>query len=105
MIENIFKDIKEFSEDEVFNTLYQNSLVKIERIISYGQSSAVDYWYEQSDDEYVFIVEGEAEVIYDSKESFYLKKGDSLYIEASQKHRVTFTKNRTIWLAIFIKRG
>ncbi len=67
-----------------------------------GNITQKDFWYEQEEDEFVVIIEGSAKILYDDGTIFDLKKGDSLYIKAYQKHQVIYTKNHTIWLAVFI---
>lgn len=106
MVDNVYEfleDIPSSSKDEVFQTLLSNKNIKIERIISYGQTTPEEYWYDQEDDEFVMVLDGEAKIKYDSGEVFSLKKGSSLYIKAHQKHQVTYTSNPAVWLAIFIK--
>ena len=100
---NLLSNIPLSSNEEIFETITQNDNIKIERIVSYGQTTQKDFWYEQEDDEFVVILEGSAQILYDDGEIFDLKKGDSLYINALQKHQVVYTKNPTIWLAVFIK--
>ncbi len=97
-LENIPKDSKE----EVFETIVKNDNVKIERIVSYGQTSADNFWYDQKEDEFVLVLEGDATIEYDNGSSFKLSRGDSLYIEAHQKHKVVYTSNHTMCLAVFI---
>jgi cupin 2 domain-containing protein len=59
-------------------------------------------WFDQDEDEFVVILSGSAIIKYENGEIFYLAKGDFLYIKAHQKHKVTYTENPTIWLAVFI---
>lgn len=91
--------------EEVFQTIIKNENVKIERIISYGQHTPQEFWYDQTEDEFVLVLEGEAKIAYDDENLYHLKKGDSLYIKAHQKHQVRYTSNPTIWLAIFISKN
>ncbi len=95
-------DIPESSKKEFFETIIENKNIKIERIVSYGQTTPNDFWYDQNKDEFVFIIEGEATVLYNNKSKYHLTKGKSLYIKAHQKHKVIYTANPTIWLAVFI---
>ena len=102
---NFLDNIPTSSKEEIFQTITQNENIKIERIISYGQTTPKEYWYDQSEDEFVLVLEGEAKISYDDKSIYHLKKGNSLYIKANQKHQVTYTSNPTIWLAIFITKN
>ncbi len=99
---NLLSNIPLSSNQEIFETITQNNNIRIERIISYGQTTTNDYWYNQEEDEFVVIIKGNAKITYEDGEIFDLKEGDSLYIKAHQKHQVTYTSNPTIWLAIFI---
>ncbi len=99
---NFLNDLPQKSEDEIFQTVISNKNIKIERIISYGQTTPEDYWYDQDEEEFVMILEGEAGIEYNDGTLFHLKKGDSLYIKAHQKHRVVYTSAPAVWLAVFI---
>ena len=98
-LDNISKD----SNDEIFETVISNDKVKIERIISYGQTTPKDYWYDQDEDEFVLILKGSAKIQYDDGTIYTLNINDSLYIPVHQKHQVIYTSNPTIWIAHFIK--
>jgi cupin 2 domain-containing protein len=99
---NIFQNIAKYSQEEIFDIIIKNKKIKIERIISFGQITPIDYWYDQSEDEFVLIIEGNAKIEYIDRTIYELKKGDYLYIKAHTKHRVIFTANPTIWLAVFV---
>ncbi len=101
-LSNIFDNIPSTSKKEIFNTLFQNRDIKIERIVSYGQTSAVDFWYDQEENEFVLLFEGKAEIEFEDK-IVTLKSGDYLLIPKHKKHRVSYTalEQTTIWLAIF----
>jgi cupin 2 domain-containing protein len=99
---NIFEDIK-MSNQEEFLEIIQKENVKIERIVSTGQTSAKDFWYDQVQNEFVLLIEGEAIIEFEEDKKVHLKKGDYLNIPANKKHRVDFTSldEPTIWLAVF----
>jgi cupin 2 domain-containing protein len=100
---NFLNNIPTNLENETFETVVENNTVKIERIISFGDITPNDYWYCQSDDEFVMVLEGFAEILYADGTVVTLNKGDSLYIPAYTKHQVVSTANPTIWLVVFIK--
>jgi cupin 2 domain-containing protein len=102
---NIFEQIVVDTKSEIFDTLFENKVVKIERIISNGQTSAPGFWYDQEESEFVLLLEGEAVLEFEEGERVDLQKGDYCMIDAHQKHRVMFTdeENTTVWLAVFIK--
>ncbi len=99
---NLLDNIPSTSKDEIFKTIVSNDNVKIERILSYGQTTPKDYWYDQDEDEFIYIVQGKAKIKYDDETIYTLNTNDSLYIQAHQKHQVIYTSNPTVWLAIFI---
>ena len=104
-VENIFSNIPEAIPDELFHTLLSKKQIKIERIVSKGHSSDLDNWYDQTQDEWIIVLEGQAILQFESPSSFVdLKKGDYLMIPAHEKHRVHWTdpNHNTIWLAVFI---
>ena len=89
--------------DEQFTELLARPGLKIERIVSTGQSSPPDFWYDQPDGEWVLLVQGEAKLrLADEAQARHLKAGDFLDIPARAKHRVEWTPDDqvTIWLAI-----
>lgn len=97
---NLFSDIPPRSEEELFITLLEKPGVRIERIVSYGQSSPEGFWYDQAWDEWVLLIQGSAELDL-GEQCISLKPGDHLLIPAGQKHRVSKTDpdQTTIWLA------
>ncbi|MDD3325205.1 MAG: cupin domain-containing protein [Sulfurospirillaceae bacterium] len=104
-MEKIFsflKNIPTVSNEEIFQTILQNNKVKIERIVSFGQTSQKDFWYNQNKDECVLVLDGSATIEYDDGSAYNLNKGDFLYIGANQKHKVTYTQNPTVWLAVWL---
>lgn len=100
---NLFVDLPEHADAELFTTLLNNPHCRIERIVSYGQSSPDGFWYEQPWDEWVLLVDGSAELDVDGQ-LITLAPGDHLLIPAGQKHRVTRTDPGmpTVWLAIHL---
>ena len=101
-VKNLFSDIPTSLADEFFETLAKNSIVNIERIISYGHTTKDGEWYDQESDEFVVLLKGEAVLSFKDSDDVRLCAGDSINILAHQKHRVAWTKpnEETIWLAI-----
>ena len=89
--------------EEVITVLAKHKGVRIERILSTGQASPPDFWYDQDEDEWVALLTGGAGVLFaDEAEPRTLVPGDWLWIPAHRRHRVTWTANHTIWLAVFM---
>ena len=103
-VKNIFTALPEDLTLEVFETLLSNDNIKLERIVSKGNSSPKDFWYDQDENEWVLILKGSACIKFvDPVKEVVLKTGDFIDIPAHQKHHVEWTspKEETIWLALF----
>ncbi len=106
MIENIFKDIKIDKNNEQFFDLLKTENIRIEKIVSNGQISPKDFWYDQDENEFIIVLKGEAILeIQKNNEIVELKlnNGDFINIKAHEKHRVKYTslEEPTVWLAVF----
>ncbi|PLY10674.1 MAG: cupin [Arcobacter sp.] len=99
---NIFDNINVDKINEEFIEILRDKDVRIERIVSNGQVSDEDFWYEQNENEFVLLLEGEAILQFENKD-VKLKKGDFIDIKSRQRHRIKYTSldQPTIWLAIF----
>ena len=94
------------AEDEHFQDLLSRSGVRIERIVSHGHASPEGFWYDQDDDEWVVVIEGDAELqIEGEPEPRQLTRGDWLYLPAHCRHRVARTAGErpTVWLAVHVR--
>ncbi len=100
---NLFADLPPSLPEELFETLISAKGLRVERIVSHGQASPADFWYDQPDNEWVLLLEGAARLRFeDRKEPLELIPGDHVLIVAHTRHRVDWTdpKQPTIWLAI-----
>lgn len=99
---NIFADIPKQWHEELFENIISKDSLKIERIISKGHISPNSGWYDQENDEWVIVLQGEAVLSFENKEEVRLKAGDYINIPAHTKHKVSWTlpEKETIWLAI-----
>jgi cupin 2 domain-containing protein len=101
---NVFLSIPDHLPDELVDLLADNDQVRIERIVSRGHASPPGFWYEQHQDEFVLLLQGQAELeLLEPKERLCLQAGDYLLIPARRKHRVVSTSSEVdcIWLAVF----
>lgn len=57
---NIFELPGELPRQEITNLLLENESVRIEQIISAGQMSPDGFWYDQSEQEWVLLLQGTA---------------------------------------------
>ena len=99
---NIFEKIIVDKTEEFFFEIFKNETIKIEKIVSNGQKSPENFWYEQEKSEFILLLEGFAILEFENRE-VELKKGDCLNIKAFEKHRVKFTSldEPTVWFAVF----
>ena len=74
--------------------------LRVERIVTCGQRTPEGEWYDQDWDEWVLILEGEARLGFVDAQERLLRRGDFLLLPRNMKHRVLFTSNPCIWLAI-----
>lgn len=104
-LKNIFTELPALIPTELFQTLAQNQHIKIERILSTGQASPADFWYDQPHAEWVILLQGQARLQFAQDRTIItLAAGDYLFIPAHEKHRVDWTDPATIsiWLAIHL---
>ena len=101
-LKNIFEVLPEHLDKEFFEDLIETGNFRLERIVSEGQSSPDNFWYDQEKNEFVILLSGSAVVSYRDGQKFSLKPGDYLTIPAHQKHRVDKTdgEKKTFWLAL-----
>jgi cupin 2 domain-containing protein len=101
-IGNIFEAIPAEINQEIFSELVQSDKVKIQRIISKGQTSPESGWYDQAENEWVIVLKGEATILFENGDDVHLVSGSYLTIPANTKHKVTWTvpDQETIWLAV-----
>jgi cupin 2 domain-containing protein len=100
---NLFDGIPQTLQKELFQTLAESGAVRIERIVSDGQSTPPGEWYDQRWDEWVLLVSGEATLRFDNDAPpLIMKPGDHVIIPANCRHRVERTDpgQKTIWLAV-----
>ena len=91
------------NNEEIIEILTQTKNTRIERIISSGQTSVDNFWYDQSEREFVMVLQGEAKILFENDEEQFLQQGDYLIIPSHKKHRVSYTSDnpKCIWLAMF----
>lgn len=90
------------SGKELFEALASGTDVHVERIVSAGGSNPDSDWYDQNQDEWVVLLQGNAILQYENGFEQPMKLGDFVFIPAHCKHRVSFTSTEPpcIWLAI-----
>jgi len=101
-VENLFSHIREVGEEEQFDLISKSPNCRIERIVSSGHSSPKGFWYNQENDEFVLLIQGEA-ILEFEEGMITLQAGDYLRIPKYCKHRVEKTSIDPvcIWLCVF----
>lgn len=105
MAHNLFDLPHPLPDDELFTDLLHTDSVRIERIVSTGQTTPAGRWYNQEEDEWVALLQGEAILEYDTGEQLRLSAGDHVLLPSHCRHRVAYTSTEPpcIWLAVFAK--
>ncbi len=93
------------SQEEFFESLCEHGNMKIERIVSYGQVSPPDQWYDQEKHEWVVLLQGKATLEFDDQRLVHFQAGDSLLLPAGLRHRVAYTSKdpACIWIGVHFK--
>ncbi len=90
---------EEFSE-----ILLRSGKIIVERIISHGHTTPPGTWFDQEQDEWVALLQGEALLTFSDGPDLQMRAGDWTYIPAHRRHRVerTSTNPPCIWVAFHI---
>lgn len=102
---NLFQALPQRLPDELFQTLFESDAVRIERIVSTGQTTPEGGWYDQTTVEWVVLLRGAAELLFEGEaQPRRLGPGDHMLIPAHCRHRVTWTdpNQPTVWLAVHV---
>ena len=101
---NLFTELPKSLPEERIENLVVSKNVRIERIVSTGQASPKDFWYDQDEAEWVVVLQGEAELKFEGEsDKLHLQPGDYVLIPSHRKHRTVWTSlnEPTVWLAVF----
>lgn len=103
--QSLFHPLPERGAAEHFSELMHTPNVRIERIVSHGQSSPAEFWYDQDEGEWVMLLQGYAVLAFADGSEVELKAGDYLHLPAHCRHRVAMTAadQPTVWLAVFYR--
>ena len=95
-----------FSENKEISTILASGKnLRIERIVSTGQVTESGFWYDQTEDEFVSVLQGDAKILIENSSEIHLQTGDYLLLPAHCRHRVTYTSAEPacVWLAVFFE--
>ncbi|WCP69487.1 cupin domain-containing protein [Vibrio tubiashii] len=104
-MDNLLAGLPQALNEEVFEDIVSGRDVRIERILSHGQSSPESGWYDQDESEWVMVLSGFGVIEFEDGRIVKLEQGDHVNIPAHCKHKVKQTAQDeiTVWLAVFYK--
>lgn len=100
-VNNIYANLPAVLENEDEAVILEQNNSRLVRILSRGHTSQI---YDQAEDEWVLVLEGEAELSFPQENNriLKLKKGDYLYLAAGRQHQVVKTSDPCLWLCLFL---
>jgi cupin 2 domain-containing protein len=101
-VTNIFQTGSDGAIGEQVTRLLDTPAFRLEQIVSNGEASANDFWYDQLKAEWVLLLRGKATLRFDGEKSLKLGAGDSLLIPARLKHRVDSCSQDALWLVLHL---
>ncbi|MCB1955574.1 MAG: cupin domain-containing protein [Rhodocyclaceae bacterium] len=102
---NLFAPLPDTGPEEAVTPLLTTAALRVERIVSRGHASPAGFWYDQSEDEWVCLLEGAAVLAFAEGGERRLQRGDWCLIPAGCRHRVVETSAPAVWLAVFCAAG
>jgi cupin 2 domain-containing protein len=102
---NLYGDLATTPGDERLDTLLRQRGAHLIRIVSSGQATPPDQWYDQDEDEWVVVLRGAARVRIEGEAApRELGPGAWLLLPAHCRHRVDWTDpaTPTVWLALHV---
>lgn len=101
---NIYSKIPSRKDKEIFQVILQNKKLKIERIVSQGQTTDKGKWLKDARNEWVIVLKGAGKLRFQKDNRLIqLKAGDYILIPVNTAHRVEWIslREKTIWLAVY----
>ena len=102
---SLFSDLPATLAEEQIELWLTGPTVRLERILSFGQTTPEGEWYDQDAAEWVAVLQGGARLVIEGQDAeMELWPGDTLLLPAHCRHRVTWTdpSQVTVWLALHI---
>ena len=100
---DILEGLEPSAREERVTALLERKGLRIERIVSLGQTSPPGFWYDQAEAEWVLVLRGRARLAFDDGQVIEMTAGSAVDIPAHRRHRVAWTDpdEPTVWLAVF----
>jgi len=104
IVGNLFATPDAGVSGEHIEVLASGAACRVERIVSCGHTSPAGFWYDQDRDEWVSLLSGAAQLLFENGRSLTLTPGDHLLIPAHCRHRVEWThpEQATVWVAVHL---
>jgi cupin 2 domain-containing protein len=99
LVSNLFDNLPARADGEIFTEVLSREDVRIERIVSTGQSTPADKPHRQGHDEWVLLLAGSAGLRIEGEGERNLRPGDHVLIGVTW----TAKDEPTIWLAIHFR--
>ena len=101
---NLYEGLPASLPEELVSPLFEQPGVRLARIVSRGHVSPPGFWYDQSEGEWVAVIQGAARLQIEGQGERRLGPGDHLFLPAHCRHRVSWTDPDldTIWIVLFI---
>ena len=103
---SLFEEVPARGDIEQTTVLAELPGARIERIVSTGQASPPDFWYDQDRTEWVIVLAGSAGLMIEGESApRILAPGDYIELPPHVRHRVEWTDadEPTVWLAVHAK--
>ncbi len=91
-------------EEELKRVLLTDKNVRVEHIVSTGQTTPENEWCVQDEHEWVCVLSGVGELTYDDGLVQRLNAGETTFIPAGSPHQVSYTSggdDPCVWLCVF----
>ena len=99
---NLFKDLPCDLSEEVFEDLLTHKQLRVERIVSKGQTTPEGEWYDQEGHEWVLVLQGAGELTYEDGSVKRLEAAiTSIFQPIPSTGELDDPEQETIWLAVF----
>lgn len=104
-VKNYYSGFIPDPELENFTKLIFGKRFLLEKITSKGYTTPDDKWIIEDTNEFVMLLKGKAELLFEEGQNIKLSEGDYLVIPKNAKHKVTFTSRKPLcyWLTIHYK--
>jgi cupin 2 domain-containing protein len=106
IVENYYTGYEESPLLENYFDLLIGSKFRLEKIVSKGYKTPEGKWLNEDNDEFVLMLKGKAELLFENKQKIVLVEGDYFIIPANTNHKVlkTSVKPLCFWLTIHFKK-